>query len=624
VAVLALAGSVLMVTPMLSAGKPAARALAQAAPLLAHSAQGLSGIHKIQHVIILTQENRSFDSYFGTYPGADGIPKGACVPDPLHGGCVAPFHDASDIDYGGPHDDKAWAQDYDGGNMDGFIGAEEQAALCSNNPTAADCTPCPTSTTANCNDVMGYHDAREIPNYWTYAEDFVLQDQMFEPVRAWSWPAHLWELSGWSAQCFFHLVSTCRTNFNQFADGLVPPNPQLLWTDITYLLYQAGVSWGYYVFQGTEPDCESDAALNCAPVQQGPKTPGIWNPLPYFQDVQQDGQAGNIQSISSFYSAVNNTSSCGLPNVAWVVPSGKVSEHPPSAISAGQAFTTTVINAVMQSPCWDSTAIFLSWDDWGGFYDHVTPPTVLTESQSYPAMAAGYGFRVPGLVISPYARPGFIDHQTLSQDAYLKFIEDDFLGGERICGPYTPGTNVGCTGNDGRPDPRPQVAENVEQGDLVNDFDFNQAPLAPLILPTHPAPGPASCPPGGCPPSQSPGGGSGRGTQLQLTVSIAKMAHVRGRHPAVKVVIACNLACGGQLTAVLSIVVHRHHLAFRPVKLTLHAHRARTVALRFTGALVKAILSALAHHRHPTLTVQITVKAGRTTRHDKVKVKLLR
>ena len=122
----------------------------------------------------------------------------------------------------------------------------------------------------------------------------------------------------------------------------------------------------------------------------------------------------------------------------------------------------------MRSPDWSSTAIFLSWDDWGGFYDHVAPPAV---DQN------GYGLRVPGIVISPYARPGFIDHQVLSHDAYLKFIEDDFLGGERI----DPAT-------DGRPDPRPDVRENSPAlGDLTRDFDFNQPPAPPFLLPTHPA-----------------------------------------------------------------------------------------------------------------------------------------
>src|SRR5207245_4299079 len=130
------------------------------------------------------------------------------------------------------------------------------------------------------------------------------------------------------------------------------------------------------------------------------------------------------------------------------------------------------IDAIMKGPNWNSAAIFLAWDDWGGFYDHVVPPSVDEN---------GYGLRVPALVISPYAKKGFIDHQTLSVDAYLKFIEDDFLGGQRL-DPKT----------DGLPDPRPTAREAVPQlGDLTQDFDFSQSPRPPVILKEHPPPGPA-------------------------------------------------------------------------------------------------------------------------------------
>ena len=109
---------------------------------------------------------------------------------------------------------------------------------------------------------------------------------------------------------------------------------------------------------------------------------------------------------------------------------------------------TDLVNDVMRGPDWSSTAIFVSWDDWGGFYDHVAPPAV---------DGNGYGLRVPGLVISAYAKRGYIDHQTLSHDAFLKFVEDDFLGGQRL----DPST-------DGRADPRPDVRENATQlGDPV-------------------------------------------------------------------------------------------------------------------------------------------------------------
>jgi phospholipase C len=242
------------------------------------------------------------------------------------------------------------------------------------------------------------------------------------------------------------------------------------WTDITYLLHARHVSWRYYVFKGSEPDCEDDAAMSCAAVAQGPHTHGIWNPLPDFTDVRQDHQLGDVQSLSHFFTAARRGT---LPSVAWIVPNGTVSEHPKSLVSAGQTYVTGLINAIMRSPDWSSTAIFLSWDDWGGFYDHVVPPRL---------DRLGLGMRVPGLVISPYARRGFIDHQVLSHDSYVRFIEDDFLGGQRL----DPAT-------DGRPDPRPDVREaNPTLGNLVSDFNFAQRPRPPVVLPVHPAPGRAS------------------------------------------------------------------------------------------------------------------------------------
>ncbi len=441
----------------------------------------LEGIHKIQHVVMIMQENRSFDSYFGTFPGANGIPAGVCVPDPVYGGCVKPFHDSSDKDWGGPHGTEAAVADIDGGKMDGFVGQAEGKFGCT---TTGGCGKCP-KVEANCaQQVMGYHDAREIPNYWTYAEDFVLQDDMFESAASWSLPEHLYLTSGWSAICpngdqdALDCVGTLnpRQPAKSWSAPLEPGRATYAWTDITYLLQKDGVSWRYYVHEGDEPDCEDDEAVTCAKVHQEAKTPGIWNPLADFTDVKEDGQLGNIQPLPSLYEAVHAGPSCGLPNVSWIVPSNEVSEHPPSPISRGQTYVTTLINSIMRSPCWGSTAIFLSWDDWGGFYDHVAPPVVDKN---------GYGLRVPGLVISPYAKAGYIDHQQLSHDAYLKFIEDDFLESKRL-NPLT----------DGRPDLRPDVREEVPGlGSLANDFDFKQSPRPPLLLPVHPEPGPASNPP---------------------------------------------------------------------------------------------------------------------------------
>jgi phospholipase C len=431
-----------------------------------------NGIHRIRHVIMIMQENRSFDSYFGTYPGADGIPMRhgvptVCVPNP-HGRCVRPFHDARDRSRGGPHGPLAAIRDIDDGKMDGFIGQAEGSQI----------KRCRARTDVGINcfggpppDILGYHDAREIPNYWSYARHFVLQDHMFEPNYGWSLPAHLYAVSAWSAKCTNPAEArTCTSDLEDPGTDGTRPNsirsrargPLYGWTDLTYLLHERHVRWAYYVALGREPDC-AGGEMHCRPRLLAPGTPSIWNPLPDFTTVRQDGQAGNIQGDGRFFRAAARGT---LPAVSWLVPAWKHSEHPGARISTGQAWVTRAVNAVMRGPDWSSSAIFLTWDDWGGFYDHVVPPRV---------DANGYGLRVPGLVISPYAKHGYIDHQTLSFDAYLKFVEDDFLAGSRL-DPKT----------DGRPDPRPTVREDVRVlGNLVHDFNFSQRPRPPLILPAR-------------------------------------------------------------------------------------------------------------------------------------------
>jgi phospholipase C len=420
-----------------------------------------SAIHKIKHVVIIMQENRSFDQYFGTFRGARGIPgldghpgHPPCLHDPVRGGCEKPFHDRYDFNHGGPHLAADMAADMNctnrikhrGCRMNGFVARQEQ--ICKG--------------ASPCLDAMGYHTGADIPNYWRYARDYVLQDHMFEPDTSWSLTAHLYLVSGWSAACGNpDNPASCKSSATPPVPNL---SPRYAWTDITYLLHKFGVSWRYYIFKGIEPDCESNTKQSCAPVQQGPTSLGIWNPLPSFTDVTDDNQRQDVQSVNGFFAAARAGK---LPAVSWIMPSFPVSEHPESLVSAGETYVTGLINEIMSSPAWRSTAIFLTWDDWGGFYDNVVPPAVDKH---------GYGLRVPGILISPYAKRGFIDHQTLSFDAYNKFIEDDFLMGQTL-NPRT----------DGRPDPRPDVRESLPQlGTLVRDFDFGQSPRAPAMLPVCP------------------------------------------------------------------------------------------------------------------------------------------
>jgi phospholipase C len=420
---------------------------------------------KIKHVVLIMQENRSFDHYFGMFPGADGFTLDAdgqptnANPDPALGTAAHPhlvraFHDPGDFNAGGNHDGKAFLQGYDNGLLDGFIlGAEDGHPGCDdpavNEAGAPLCSPLI--------DAMGYKTDADIPNYWQYARTFTLLDHLFASTSSWSWPVHEFMISEWAASCSSVDPMSCYTNLT---DQWPSPGDIYAWTPITFLLDRANVSWKYYVASGTVPDCENDER-ECPPVNQLTDVPNIWNPLPLFDAVKVAGDQKNVLLLSEFY---RDAQAGTLPAVSWIAPNWELSEHPPGSVSEGQAYVTSLINAVMQDEAsWSSTAIFVFWDDWGGFYDHVPPPQV----SDY-----GYGFRVPGIVISPWVRPSSIDHQPLSFDAFIKFVEDTFLGGQRL----DPST-------DGRPDSRPLVPEALSTaGDLRYDFDFTQKPIAPLIL----------------------------------------------------------------------------------------------------------------------------------------------
>jgi len=552
--------------------------------LLPAASASAGSIHTIQHVITIMQENRSYDQYFGTYPGTTGIPAGTCVPDPLHGGCALPYHTSEQKNNGAIHSAIGAETAIDGGKMDGFVTEAEKGCK----KGASKCRICTEAEQHGCIDVTSYHDAREIPNYWAYAQNFVLQDKMFEPIASWSLPAHEFMVSGWAAKCKF-----TETNPLSCVSTLEPPRPthaNNAWTDITYLLDKAKVSWRYYLFEGNEPDCITEEEATCEPPpKQGPKTPGIWNPLVNFADVKEDGQLGNIQSITNLFKSAKE-STCSLPNVSWVIPNFEVSEHPngsqlAGSISQGQAYVTTVINALMRSPCWGSTAIFVSWDDWGGFYDQVPPPKI---------DELGYGIRVPGLVISPYAKAGYVDNQQLSQDAYLKFIEDDFLGGARL----NPAT-------DGRPDARPVVREEAPGlGNLVEDFNFNQSPRAPLLLPVHPAPGPPSKPPARVATVARVAGSPT--LPLQLVGSGESQQSIRAQAGRVYLTLSCNRDCTIRATG--SVRLGALSLPLSGAALSLTGSHAQTAELSLSSAQLKELLAGAG--QAATASSVISVTAG--------------
>jgi len=440
----------------------------------------------ILHVIIIMQENRSFDQYFGTFPGALGPPPGTCVPlNPANpnGGCVAPFHDPHDMNAGGPHSSPDAQVDLDDGittdKLDGFVWRQTQYGKIA----------CPPGTVCGVvadgiarHDVMGYHTDAEIPNYWAYAQHFVLQDNMFEGVRTWSLPSHLDLASEWVAVCTDPLQAmTCTTD--PYAVTWTPgKTTNFPWANLFQLLDVNGVTWKWYLGQGTEPDCE-DGAMTCAPQAQQSTVPSIWNPAPYFSSVKAGGLAyitAHNPPIDQFLKDINAGQ---LPQVSWVVPTNDYSEHPPRGLTGGMEYVTSMVNAVMQSPYWNNTAIFIAWDDWGGFYDHAIPPNVDDNDTKTPIQ--GYGLRVGGMMISAWARPGLIDSQLLSFDNYAMFFENLFAGGARLDPVQL-----------GNPDNRPDIRDEITQvtfpdgstapvGDLLDEFDFTQAPLSPLILSTY-------------------------------------------------------------------------------------------------------------------------------------------
>lgn len=377
-----------------------------ASQALISAAPAPHGLSKIRHVVIIMQENRSFDSYFGTCPNADGIPMKngvptVCNPDP-RGGCIRPYHTHADRNAGGPHATANAIGDIDGGKMDGFV------------RQAATVPPCHVPDEPQCAqnaaiDVRGYHDWHEIPNYWAYARAFTLQDHLFASTSDWSLPAHLYEVSEWSANCpVLDKAMSCTNHngpdlprdFSKAAAKQRPGRPNYAWTDLTYLLHAHHVSWGYYIMGGEEPDCRDDG-VRCPSFAQTAQTPGIWNPLPSFTTVRQDGELGNIKDMrSSFVTLLpgNYRASCGSLRAT-----GTANIRPLTSRRSGLRNGRGECNHAKQVLGQYGNLHFMGQG--GGFYDHVPPPTVDNQ---------GYGIRVPGILISAYAKRGFIDHQILT------------------------------------------------------------------------------------------------------------------------------------------------------------------------------------------------------------------
>lgn len=305
----------------------------------------------IERVVVVFQENHTFDNYFGTYPGGDGLPSSVCLPRKkgLSAPCVAPFHSRSLTPVDMTHTWASAHEDYDSGKMDGFVYSEgNEATVC-------------------------YFDGSDIPRYWKAAQEYVLCQAYFSSVMSESLPNHLSLVAG-----------TCGGIINDAVPQTIAFPP------IFQQLDENGVSWKVYSNTSTWFE-------HFAYVQDTPSAKAKFVPASRFATDVDGG---------------------GLSQVSWIVGAEGGDEHPSGSVQAGQdSVADGIVNKVGESRYWDSSAIFVTWDCFGGFYDHVSPPQV----DKY-----GYGFRVPCLVISPFARAGYLDAVTNDHTSILKFIEARF------------------------------------------------------------------------------------------------------------------------------------------------------------------------------------------------------
>ncbi len=402
-----------------------ARALAAPAakPAKAPQAdQAIPGMDKIEHVVWIIQENHSFDNYFGTYPNADGLPPSTCLPK-MPGGkeCVKPFH----MPAGQPlldleHSWETAHAAYDHGTMNGFVWAEGSPYT------------------------MGYYDQRDIPNYWNYAQHYTLCDRFFSSEMTGSSPNHVYTVAAQSQE--INNIGSLTQLKKELDD-----DDGFSFASIVKRFTGQDITWKYYV--ETQPDQSSGCSLNAHLSQLAcpdPKILTLWNPMPGFKAIRDSKSSmSRLVSADDYYSDLKQGT---LPQVSWIIPDFQDSEHPPEPLAQGMWYVTRLVNALMESPYWKNTVIFISWDDYGGFFDHVPPPEV---------DAYGYGPRVPNIVISPYAKAGYVSHYTYDLTSILKFIEVRWHLKH-------------LTPRDGR------------ANSMADCFDFNQSPLAPDVIPVPP------------------------------------------------------------------------------------------------------------------------------------------
>src|SRR5579884_674664 len=384
----------------------------------------------IKHIVFFIKENRTFDNYFGTYPGANG----ATTATDSQGHVIQLRHESDqipDIDHSSEGAHMAW----DNGKMDRFdllhLNKGRKQTTGTYDPYA--------------NNSLTQLYQSDIPDYWTYAQNFVLGDNMFSSLMGPSFPNHLYTIAAQSGG----VTDNPRTDKNVGTLG----NATKGWgCDVPHQTVKVTSSNGSVSIQeacfdfetlADELDAQHYSWRYYAPPEG--KSGYIWSSFNAIKHIRYGPDWKFVVPTEQFMAdAANGT----LPTVSWVVTPGQFSEHPPASVCVGENWTVQMLDALMKGPDWSSTAVFLTWDDFGGFYDHVPPQQI----DNY-----GLGFRVPLLVISPYAKKGFVDHTQFEFSSMLRFAEDE-LG-------LKPLTN------------RDQGAN-----DMMDAFDFQQSARPPLTL----------------------------------------------------------------------------------------------------------------------------------------------
>ena len=324
----------------------------------------------IQHIVVIVQENRTFDNLFMGFPGADTQNFGFD-----HNGNIVfltqvPLYEPYDLS----HAPTAFFTEYDNGKLDGF-----------------DQEP---SSSPNQDYAYQYTQESDVQPYWQLAQQYTLGDAMFATNHGPSFPAHQYLIAG---QAGYDDNPTTPWGCDNKTFNIAPICYS--YTTLADEMDKAHVSWRYYSSGGNNLNALS-----------------IWQPYQAIRQVRfgNDWTNGDIAKANQFFNDVSNGR---LPSVVWISPTGANSDHPGGSADNGPAWVASLVNAIGQSRYWSSTAIIITWDDWGGWYDHVVPQQV---------DGNGYGFRVPLIVVSPYAQQGYVSHFRHEFGSILKFTEETF------------------------------------------------------------------------------------------------------------------------------------------------------------------------------------------------------